>query len=511
MSTALLELRRIQMLPRAKQVEALLENPAALQRFPAEELYGLIGNVGLADALELVQCTTPAQFCTLVDLASWRGDGLQLSSLLEWLEAALGEDEEAFFAKVQHLDIEVLELLFQRAVHIKQAEEEAEDTSLESMETVDARWRLEFLVKGGGQQVVRRIAEIWMGKDALAFSRFLEAVRWSLPSELEETALGFRNARLEDLGFPPREHAVSLLAWVDAKQYRLVPEAPSLVEVCEDFLEEGFRALGEEQRIGLEAQARYLVNGFLVAEGAAPGDLEAIYDLSRQARDYLNLGLQQVTSGQRALLAEAVQQFGLRKIFQVGLSLTLDLKRSVERMRKEPHAQWQNAWWTMDALLPMLSALGAKRPWLWKEGQKTMFKTLADIALAQGQLEKARRQMSVMAVLHQGEPQKALLPFGEKLELLRAERFFCAALAHFVVEGKVVAKPFAPEGIAGLEARLCVARFPEFADAFVRTMPLEEAALEEAKEMARTCLELLRAQLDAMQAAQGSLQCLPVS
>jgi len=495
--------RRLQTLPLSRQAEALLENPAALQGFPAEELYGLICNLGLEDALELVQCTTPAQFCTLVDFSAWRGDSLQLPSLLEWLEAALGEDEEAFFSKVQSLDMEVLELLFRRAVHIKQAEE-AEDDTLESMETVDARWRLEFLVKGGGQHVLRRIAEIWMGKNALEFSRFLEAVRWNLPSELEETAFVFRNARLEDLGFPPREHAVSLLAWVDVQKYRLASEEPSLAEVGEGFLEEGFRALSEEQRIGLEAEARYLVNGFLVAEGADPGDLEAIYDLSRQARDYLNLGLHHMSAGQRALLVQAMQQFGLKKIFQVGLSLTLDLRRSIERMRQEPHAQWQKSWWVMDALVPMLSALSAKRPWLWKEGQKAMFKTLADISLARMQIEKARRQMRVMAALHQNEPHKALLPFGVELGLLRAERFFCSALAHFVVEGKAAAKPLSPGGIEALEAKLGVSRFPEFAQSFAHALSLEGAANEEAQEMAMSCLYALRAEVDAAK-AEGSL------
>ena len=499
MNTARLELRRIQTLPLSQQADALLENPSALQRFPAEALYGLICGLGLEDAVELVQCATPAQFRTLVDFAAWRGDGLQLASLLEWLGAALGEEEEAFFSKVQYVDVEVLELLFRRAVQIKQLGEEVEDTTLDSMETVDARWRLEFLVKGGGQHVVRRIAEIWMGKNALEFSRFLEAVRWDLPSELEETAFSFRNARLEDLGFPPREHAVSLLSWVDIRKYRLAPEEPSLVAAREDFLEEGFRALSEEQRMRLEAKARYLVNGFLVAEGADPGDVEAIYDLSRQARDYLNLGLHHMTAGQRALLAKAVQEFELKEIFQVGLSLTLDLKRSMERLRAEPHAQCHNTWWTMDAVVSMLSALGHKRPCLWKEGHKAMFKTLADISLAHAQLEKARRQIHVMAAVHRGEPHKALLPFGVELGLLRAERFFCAALAHFVFEGKVLATPFPLGQLEALEAKLCASQFPTLANAFAHALSLGErpAVFEEATEMAMTCLECLRAQLDA--------------
>jgi len=511
---ALLELRRIQTLPLSRQADALLENPEVLQRFPAEELYWFIHNLGLEDALELVQNTSPAQFCALVDFAAWRGDSFQLAALMEWLEVALGGEEEAFFAKLQGLDIEVLELLFQRAVHIKQVDE-PEDNTLESMETVDGRLRLEFLPTGNQRHVLQRIVEIWAGKNALEFSRFLEAVRWNLPSELEETAFLFRNARLEDLGFPPRERAMSLLAWVDIKQYLLVPQTPSLVDAGEDFLEEGFKALTEEQRLQLEEEARYLVNGFLMAEEAEPGDGEAIYDLSRQARDYLNLGLHYITAGQRSFIVEALQQFGLRKIFQVGLSLTVDIKRELERMRKEPHAQWQKLWWTMEALYPLLSAINSRRPLLWKEGKKAMFRSLADISFARLQLEKARRQMAIMALLHQNEPQKALLPFGVELELLRPERFFCSAVAHFVSEGKVWAKPFAPEDIGHLEAKLCVSSFAEFAEAFAHSLSLSGEMFEEAKEMAMTCLHSLGAECDASKGEQGNLAaqnifCLPI-
>ncbi|MCL2626534.1 MAG: DUF6178 family protein [Cystobacterineae bacterium] len=514
MDNAPLKLRQIQTLPLSRQADALLENPQALQRFPAEELYGLIRHLGLEDALELLQNTSPAQFCALMDFAAWRGDRLELASLMEWLEAALGEDEEAFFSKLQGLDLEILELIFRRAVHIKPADE-PEDPTLEFLEMGEGGLRLEFLLKGNSQHVLRRIAEIWMGKNALEFSRFLEAVRWNLPSESEEAAFSFRNARLEDLGFPPRERAVSLLAWVDVKAYLLAPQEPSLAEAGEDLLEEGFRALSEGERGQLEAQARYLVNAFLVAEGAEPGDSEAIYDLSRQARDYLNLGLHYMTSGKRSLIVKAQQQFGLRSIFQVGLSLTLDLKRELERLRKEPHAQWQKLWWTMDALYPLLSAIDAKRPLLWREGQKTMLKTLADIAFAEAQLEKARRQMAIMAILHRNEPHKALLPFGVELELLRPERFFCSAVAHFVFEGKVLAEPFAPDNVKHLEAKLCVSSFAELAQAFAHAMSLEGAVFEEAKEMALACLHGLRAECDAGKDKRGSLSpqdifCLPM-
>jgi len=492
--------------PLRAQAHALLDNPEQLKRFPPEELYGLINSLGLEDALELVQCMAPGQFSALMDFVAWRGDRFQLNPLMVWLRAALGEDEEAFWAKIQALGAEFIELIFLRSLNIKQAESDEEDPSLEFMETLDGHLRLEFLVTGDAQHVMRRMIEIWMGRSALGFRRFLEAVRWSLPSELEEGAYFFRNARLADLGFPSRERAASLFARVDIKKYLLAPQTPSLVEVSENFFEEGFKALSGEQRIQLEAEARYLVNGFLVAEETELWDAETIYDLSCQARDYLNLGLHYITSGQACWIDKACRQFGLQKIFQVGLSLTLDLKYSLNGIGKAPHAQhlaqWQGLWWTLEALYPSLSALGLKRPLLWKEGKRVMFKTLADIALAQAQLEKAKRQMAIMAALHHNEPQKALLPFGVELKLLRPERFFCSALAHFVVEGKVLPKPFPTENLKSLEAKLYASAFAALSTEFAQAMLLKEPLFEEAREMALSCLELLHAELDAANSPQ---------
>ena len=48
------------------------ENPMAVVRaLPADELYFTIGEVGLADAAELVQLASPAQFRVFLDLAAW--------------------------------------------------------------------------------------------------------------------------------------------------------------------------------------------------------------------------------------------------------------------------------------------------------------------------------------------------------------------------------------------------------------------------------------------------------
>ena len=48
--------------------------------------------------------------------------------------------------------------------------------------------------------------------DPFRLSRVLAALRWELATPLEEDCLQLRNARMEEMGFPPLEEAVVLFA-----------------------------------------------------------------------------------------------------------------------------------------------------------------------------------------------------------------------------------------------------------------------------------------------------------
>ena len=54
----------------------------------------------------------------------------------------------------------------------------------------------------------------------------LRAASSDLTSALEETAYRFRSARLEDLGFPPRERAMEIYGLEDPGPGASMPDAP---------------------------------------------------------------------------------------------------------------------------------------------------------------------------------------------------------------------------------------------------------------------------------------------
>ena len=189
---------------------------------PPEQLYTTVVEVGLADAAEVVQLASPEQFQALVDLGAWKKDALDPHATLEWLSAARGDDPE--------------EMAPQRCTPSTSrcwcpcsvpspgytTWRSSPDPTVEgvTLDSADGRFRIELLVEGAEQAALRALLLDLTAEDPLGFSRLMESVRWEMPSELEETALRFRWARLSDLGFPDPESAAGLYSAVP------VPDAP---------------------------------------------------------------------------------------------------------------------------------------------------------------------------------------------------------------------------------------------------------------------------------------------
>src|SRR6185369_4084017 len=143
-----------------------------------------------------------------------------------------------------------------------------------------------------------------------------------------------------DLGFPPLDEAMALYAWVDPAP--LAPPSPPAAEGLQraagearpDYVGEALRGLPGGERETLEEELRLLVNSALVADAADPGELEDLRRVGEQTRDYLSLGFEHLTGHDPSCAVAAVQKHPLRTIFRLGFSLTLQLKRSADRLAK---------------------------------------------------------------------------------------------------------------------------------------------------------------------------------
>jgi len=450
--------RRLEALVPKRRLDAMLEEVdgrALVSSLPAEDVYATIIDVGLADSFEVVQLSTPEQFRTYVDLAAWQRDRIDVLEVLHWLRAARGDDEEAYLHKLKGLDIEVVELLFKKLVTLHDLEENP-DANPEgiTIETPENKWLVELNIEGADAVALRQLTMDLMAQNPFELSRFLEAVRWELPTELEETAYQFRSARLQDLGFPPMEEAVKLFAWVDPAKYAPPSGAPALASQ-ENFVARAFAGLDAHERNVLEAQVRYLVNSALVAEGAEPGDPQAVLRLSEQARDTLNLGLEHLCGGNPEGAAEVLRERPLKLVFQIGFSLTLQLKRQVEKLAAEAGSKWAETWLALDEEVAALQALSRRRPLKAVRvpgAEPVPFRWRRELGESEVMLQRVRAQRDVFSRLLAPSPAEVIARFGGvKLSELTAQRLFAAAAAWAEVTGEVKVEPF---DAARLEALL---------------------------------------------------------
>lgn len=514
--------RRLQGLVPKQRLDAMLEEvdgKALVRSLPAEDVYATVVDVGLSDATDVVQLATPEQFRTFVDLAAWQKDRIDPLEVLRWLRAARSDDDEDFVKKLKSLDIEVVELLYKKLTSVHDLEENPDaNPDGVTIETPEGKFLIELNVEGADQAALRQLSMDLMAHNPFELARFLEAVRWEMPSELEEVAYQFRSARLADLGFPSMDEAIKLFAWVDPAKFAspVGPAGSSLASVqsSPDYVAAAFAGLSPEERDSLEAQVRYLVNSVLVAEGAEPGDPPAIRRISEQARDYLNLSLEHFTGGDPHRAADVLREHPLKTVFQVGFSLTLQLKREVERLAGEAGSRAGDTWVVLDEEAAVIAALLRRRPLkaLRVPGAEPVpFRNRRELREAEAVLQRVRLQRDVFGALWVPSRAEVVARFGVTLAELTPQRLFLAAVARADVLGDLGAAPYPAAAIPDLVAHWLDAdqKYAAKASAGDRAAALlaerVPAAAGEAKLMVERVVGWLQAELAQLIKKDGSV------
>jgi hypothetical protein len=327
-------------------------NPAALVRaLPADELYFTIRDIGLGDAAVLAQLASAEQFKTFLDLDAWSGSDFEPRKALPWLRAARAGahlDPKAsarWSRKLRALDAEVLFLLLRDALvlHDLEQEPDPEFQSDRFMRTPEGRFVIEFQVDGLEYAAIRGILDDLYADDPFQATRLLSAIRWELPSELEETALGWRTGRLADLGYPSIDEALSWFARPPRTPVHTEPGAPArppgffLATLARGSrLDRAAAALPPEERERFEPQLVAAANAVLVADAVDPADVEAVRAAFEGARGLLELGLEKQGGADTAADADALAQMQVKRLFQEGFGRVLELKWRAERLLSTP-------------------------------------------------------------------------------------------------------------------------------------------------------------------------------
>jgi len=418
------------------------DEPAELVKaLPPQDLLLVAGEADEEERAELMLVADREQLLGLVDLACWRGDLPDLSALLETYEPLVAAGLDGAIKALDDMEEEMRTLLLKRYVVVHLHEDKNEDIpAAEGSELVacpDGHYYMEIPDPDDLPRTVRQFLEALLSKPFEEYQRELECVRHDLPSDLEETALRWRNGRLADLGFGSREEAMALLSprdpeavWkmVEGAGGSPIPPPPRidipaiyrrnlggarLIDEAMAVLEgSGDGGAGERERIA--AEMGVLTSLFLTASRCDLSKIEQVERGTVWARDILNLGLDAVSGGDPSRAARALSAVVPSILFQGAMGVLVPLRERARAVLADGRLQVNG----LPGLLldpPFLAALnGLARdvPARWQAldeglhttsqnveplpGELTAFSSVDDTAGAAMLLEEAERVPGIL-------------------------------------------------------------------------------------------------------------------
>ena len=408
-------------------------DPRALVRaLPPQELYLTILDVGMEDSAELVAMATPAQFVHFLDAGCWpkRDAPPDPRKLLKWMTlaragAAMGDNgTRRFREKLAAIDSELFSLLlrFEVTVHELDENEDQPDTAPgSSWITPDRHYLVEIREDGAGYATLKRLLDDLAEEDPFMVSRTLEALRWDVPTELEEVARRWRNGRLRDLGVPEFEEALGFVARPHKSKTGPALESASarsdsstaLVAPANlpPLLDRAVAHLSGDDLDHAEQAVAYAANASLVAWNTPLDDSFEVRRVLADARALISLGLELISNGDEAAAARALVEKPVREVFQAAMGQLYRLQsraRAAAQTARLPETQTATVLeppyaLLIDALQATPPALDGVDEWAKQRVGKVQRShapaTLREVAAADALLDEAETLAPLLAGL----------------------------------------------------------------------------------------------------------------
>ncbi|MDD5205454.1 MAG: DUF6178 family protein [Desulfobacterales bacterium] len=326
---------------------------AVVQSMSRVDFYWLVKQVGEEDALPLLRLASVEQWEHVLDMEIWERDRISRVHSASWLGKLLEVDPRALVQWL-HGEGELLgyHLLFRNIqVEVKTGDDPIDLPA--GFFTLDNIYYIRVLDKEHEEifeHLLRRMAE----QDYLRYQSLLLTLSGVLPAELEEELYRRRNMRLAEDGFLPFEEAASLYSYVKAETiagscsaYLLdlpvetdtgqpVPLIPFSYATRRGLFIEATERIPDPAFVDrLRIEFAGLCNQMVSADQIRIDSMDVLLDTCRRAAGYLNLGLEELSGGRPGAAEDLLKLNPLVLIFQVGFSLTLELKWETERWIRE--------------------------------------------------------------------------------------------------------------------------------------------------------------------------------
>lgn len=351
-------------LPAPERLDFFLDAPkpmALVRAIPDGDFYLTVREVGPQDALPLLALAAPSQIAHLLDLESWRRDRFDSVRCGAWVALLAESGEDALRRFAHTIDDDTLILLFRTwaRVHTLDIDHEEPTQGHGITETGDERG---FISPDGGHLfspeheehgiAARRLAEVLFLDDQPRYAGLIRSALFELPSEVEETALHWRNSRLEEHGYPTWDEALSIYAPpesaapsppapdpADDPDALAAPRVALRVMAADTLIVPAIGELDAADRERVLFGLTALANRVLVADGADAGSVEAHKAVMERTGSYVSVALELRGVRDATSAASVLARVPAIELFREGYARAAALQIDARFMLKEGWGQ----------------------------------------------------------------------------------------------------------------------------------------------------------------------------
>ncbi len=413
-----------------KALDAILDMQDALplvHSFSEEDLYFLINDIGVEDALPILGMASKKQWEYMMDMAFWHRDQIDFIPVLKWFDLLQRADTQRFTQWLMDENRKLLEYCLYKNIDVKIREHDQDPSEFgNGYFTLDDVYYIKFIAYPFSQpldetakeerdivlsRLLRDIAET----DYLRYQQILFETGSIIPVEIEEELFRLRNVRLAEKGFLPFDEAVGIYqppapyeekmlrvkkmpSEDDTEQFSPIALYPSMVVDRDSLLSVVLDVETTEFPILVfQSEFAALCNQIIAADQKTIQERDQLKEVVKKACGYICIGLEQMSGNVEKPapdhLSALIRKYSLGLLFRTGYGLALGLKFRAERFQQDCFYLKQNMALTFwgETGLGVLGGLLLKRP-LYFDNYETgvfyrEFSSLRDIAKTEKNLQ----------------------------------------------------------------------------------------------------------------------------
>ncbi len=347
--------RELMGLPAKRRLELILERPDAQSvtaALDANDFFHTIQEIGPDDSLPLLALASLEQVNHLFDIEWWRRDTLEPAKALAWIERLSRAGGTALLEWLSNADFELLVSLFKQWISLDTAPEDIDLVeAVESLppRTLDNHYFWESRYPQFDHLITELLTVIFETNYGF-FKELMNSVLYTSSPEVEESAFGFHQGRLEDHGIPDFYDALEIYKTIGPEEFaekavfgqadaeRSAPSfALALLPEQDLFAKTVGRIEDPDLMETLQAETAALANKVIIADQIFPDDSQALRRAVEKTLAYINLGLELRCGSSVEKAAQIVRNNFLEHLFRLA-------QAEVARLRGRLRATVQSGW-----------------------------------------------------------------------------------------------------------------------------------------------------------------------